>query len=335
MFSFLCCVTQGADEDFLFDQELANAATKIQKNARGMLVRKRANAEVEKTKAAFKAAGSESNIREDLLDDANQATESRLLRGNTMSRVMTLTVVSARGLRDVVGRRFRGRHTSCPFVVCQMGNVHVKTGVKQDSLNPVWKETFQIVDPDASLPMTFGVYHPARKGKPETCLGTAELDCVSFGFEGELELTNTGLKSGSAYLNVNIDWAEVRQQSMTAAMVDAAAVRWIVRYRSIGLRTGPGTHTDRVGIDLLPGEEFDVVEVIEGANDQRFLRLKDGRGWAFTLSPKDKEVLAMPLNEVEEIQDEENENAAGSDRLQGAASKGVAMSWILGGKAKK
>eukprot|EP00929_Paragymnodinium_shiwhaense_P000884 TRINITY_DN10108_c0_g1_i1.p1 TRINITY_DN10108_c0_g1~~TRINITY_DN10108_c0_g1_i1.p1 ORF type:complete len:356 (+),score=88.97 TRINITY_DN10108_c0_g1_i1:143-1210(+) len=338
---YLCCLAKEDNQSGFDDVPyLDEAATTIQKHGRGMLARKRHSetrvVQIEEEKAAWKAAANRNTkIVEDLADEViTKSKESMLMRGSTISRMMTLEVLSATGLRNVVGRRFRGNQSTCPFVVCTMGSVHVKTNVLENTVDPVWNESFQIIDPDASYPMTFRVFHPARGKKAEILLGIAELDCVSLGFDGELELSQTGLKNSTATLQVNINWTLMQPLAVSGDLNNVTAVRWIVRYRALGLRTGPGAHTERVGIDLSPGEEFDVVEVIEGAKDQRFLRLKDGRGWAFTMSPKDGEILAVPLDSLEMLEEELSRRSEEvQDRFQIMASKAVSWNWLLGGKA--
>lgn len=76
---------------------------------------------------------------------------------------------------------------------------------------------------------------------------------------------------------------------------------WIARFRKLGLRSGPGTHEQRVGVDIHPGEEFGVIEIVAGAGGQEFLRLADGRGWAFTKSARDGECLAERLQAKEAV----------------------------------
>ncbi|CAE8617128.1 unnamed protein product, partial [Polarella glacialis] len=52
----------------------------------------------------------------------------------------------------------------------------------------------------------------------------------------------------------------------------------------IALRREPSTESVRTPHVLVSEEVFEVAELVEGEAGQQFLRLADGRGWAFTLS---------------------------------------------------
>eukprot|EP00747_Dinoflagellata_sp_TGD_P205452 gnl/TRDRNA2_/TRDRNA2_79181_c0_seq1.p1 gnl/TRDRNA2_/TRDRNA2_79181_c0~~gnl/TRDRNA2_/TRDRNA2_79181_c0_seq1.p1 ORF type:complete len:140 (+),score=31.97 gnl/TRDRNA2_/TRDRNA2_79181_c0_seq1:24-422(+) len=45
----------------------------------------------------------------------------------------------------------------------------------------------------------------------------------------------------------------------------------------------------------MPGEEFEVSEIIRTESAQCYLRLQDGRGWAFTHSAKDNRCIAQDV----------------------------------------
>jgi len=163
------------------------------------------------------------------------------------------------------------------------------------NLNPEFDQTFEVVDYVPGTPIKFEMCHPAVKKLPEVSLGTGVLHAANFKdcFNGTVILRDPGNENPEklTVLKVKIDWVNT-SSSITTGMPSKL---WIVRYRPIGLRTGPGIQATRVHIDLQPSEEFGVVEVIEAANGQEYLRLADGRGWAFTKSPGTGELLAEPL----------------------------------------
>mmetsp|Transcript_119427 Transcript_119427/g.211056 ORF Transcript_119427/g.211056 Transcript_119427/m.211056 type:complete len:220 (+) Transcript_119427:108-767(+) len=71
---------------------------------------------------------------------------------------------------------------------------------------------------------------------------------------------------------------------------------------AIGIRKGPDTQSERTGMQLPCGQAFEVSEVVQ-AGGQTYLRLADGRGWAFTHSPRDGRLLAEPIElSMEEVQ---------------------------------
>jgi hypothetical protein len=232
--------------------------------------------------------------------------------------MLHLEIVSAKNLRDVVGGRLTG-NKSCPFVRVEVGGVKVDTEIIKNKLNPVWDESIEIVDHQAGTDIQFSVWHPAVKKKPEICLGTAILEAKSFeanGFDSELKLKDTGLKKGDSLLKIKVSWAEravAPNNGRISAYNAHPPVMWIVRFRAIGLRLGPGVHEERTKIDLTPGEEFAVVETISGANNQQFLRLEDGRGWAFTKSVKDGEMLCEKLEDTQQVVEDIPEGNDGPD----------------------
>merc|ERR1712217_58960 len=72
----------------------------------------------------------------------------------------------------------------------------------------------------------------------------------------------------------------------------------------IGIRAGPDVTASRTGGQLLPGQVFEVAELIDAPDGvQRYLRLSNGSGWAFTHSMKDGRLLA------EEVSEEQAKNA--------------------------
>ncbi|CAJ1345000.1 unnamed protein product [Effrenium voratum] len=74
----------------------------------------------------------------------------------------------------------------------------------------------------------------------------------------------------------------------------------------IGIRKEPDVSSARTGLQLMPGEVFDVSEVLEAPDGQMYLKLADGRGWAFTRSSRDGRLLCQ------RVSDEEAEHMAGS-----------------------
>lgn len=77
---------------------------------------------------------------------------------------------------------------------------------------------------------------------------------------------------------------------------------------NVGLRSMPDTSEAARcgdGMVLRSGERFEVSAIIEGEGEQKFLKLADGRGWAFTLSAKDGRTLCTPEKESAEEQLEE------------------------------
>lgn len=307
MLSYLCCTDRSTDID---DEEAKRikAATKIQATQRGKIGRRNAatrKAEID----AYKQAAAAGATAEDL-GDADV--------GNVASSLLCIEIVSAKTLRNCVSSMM-GKKSS-PFVKCDVGGVAFCTNTIKSNLNPTWNEKFEIVDYVFGTDIQLSVFHPSVGKKPEVCLGEATLVAQAFaGEEGcskELQLTNTGLKKGGSTLKVNVSWIgpQRTENKRISAYNDQPAETWIVRFRPIGLRAGPGVGEQRVNMDLQPGEEFEVVEVVEGAGGQAYLRLKDGRGWAFTKSPKDGEALCEPLqgNEGPEIEDA-GDDAAGAD----------------------
>jgi len=73
---------------------------------------------------------------------------------------------------------------------------------------------------------------------------------------------------------------------------------------AIGIRAGPDTNSAKSGQVVPHGSVFEVSEMVEDGAGQCYLKLADGRGWAFTHSPKDGRLLAEPATE-EEFQESE------------------------------
>mmetsp|Transcript_35160 Transcript_35160/g.81037 ORF Transcript_35160/g.81037 Transcript_35160/m.81037 type:complete len:190 (-) Transcript_35160:134-703(-) len=66
----------------------------------------------------------------------------------------------------------------------------------------------------------------------------------------------------------------------------------------INLRTEPETSSAGTAYVLVPGEAFQVSQVVR-IEKQEYLRLADGRGWAFTRSPKTHAVICESCTEQE------------------------------------
>jgi hypothetical protein len=197
-------------------------------------------------------------------------------------------------------------------VKCDVGGAQVQTAVVQKNLTPVWNQDFEFVDVRKGINIVFNVMHQGSKKSPETCIGTATLsgdEFLGIAYENELKLTDVGDKSNKAsskaVLKVKIAWSDTQTPKTFTKDSDATAkvVTWVVRYRAIGLRAGPGHLEERVGGDLKPGQEFGVVEVVDGADMQQYLRLADGRGWAFTRSARDGTILAEKLDQDDDNTD--------------------------------
>jgi len=54
---------------------------------------------------------------------------------------------------------------------------------------------------------------------------------------------------------------------------------------NLDIRTVPDLDGDRNGATLMPGDIFEVSEKHGGVNGVTYLRLADGRGWAFDYKP--------------------------------------------------
>lgn len=283
MLSFLCCTgADGVDGD---EEARARAATKIQASQRGKMGRRTAagrQAEIE----SYKRAAGDGTAVEELGDGS----------GRISDKLLMIEVLSASKLRNCVSGFLGGK--SSPFVKCDVGDITFCTEIKKNNLNPVWNESFEVID-YAGQDIKLTVFHPAVKKSREVCLGLATIPAADFaganGTAQDLQLTNTGTKTPST-LKIKINWVEKQNNNRRiSAYKENTDQRWIVRTRPIGLRAGPGVNEKRVMIDLQPGEEFDVVEIVEGAGGQSYVRLKDGRGWAFSKSPKDGEALCEVL----------------------------------------
>jgi len=312
---FFCCATRGGEDDqpdAADEKAREDAAAKIQARQRGNKGRKRA-AERQGQIDAYKeaaAANAAKGGNADEVESMGGGGEAGAQQGPV--RLLALEIISAKGLRDVVGGRLSGKKSS-PFARIEMGGIKVETDSVKNNLNPTWNDRREIVDADemVDLNINISVWHPEVKKKPEICLGRCTLDAKEYqknGFEGDLKLNDTGLKKGDAFIKIKASWAE-RANAPNAGRIsayrDQPVETWIVRFRAIGLRCGPGVHEERTKVDLVPGEEFNVVEAVDGANGQKFLRLQDGRGWAFLKSAKDGEILCERLDAIEQTPVEE------------------------------
>jgi hypothetical protein len=85
-------------------------------------------------------------------------------------------------------------------------------------------------------------------------------------------------------------------QSISAAKESETGSVWTyeVTGKKIGIRTGPGIDTEPQGEYIENGEMFNVVERVRGGGDVRvYLRLADGRGWAYDRSAKDDSKIVV------------------------------------------
>lgn len=292
---FFCCASK-EDED----ETRAAAATRIQSVHRGYVGRKKAD---------------------DYRNGAVDGTEDLGSQNGSAGKLMKITITSATNLRNVV-RGVTYRAKSSPFVKCDVGGVTFSTKVVPRNLSPKWNESFECVDVADNTPIIFEVFHPAVKKTPEISLGSATLSFLQYhdGCETTLDLDDPGSKKKKkATLAVKVEWVTPQARpGRISAFMDQPAETWIVRYKAIGLRHGPGVAEQRVNIDLQPGEQFEVVEVVEGTGGQEYLRLKDGRGWAFSVSPKSGETLCERVVEKESAEIEDEGDAA-ADNEEGAA----------------
>mmetsp|Transcript_16355 Transcript_16355/g.28689 ORF Transcript_16355/g.28689 Transcript_16355/m.28689 type:complete len:220 (+) Transcript_16355:51-710(+) len=71
------------------------------------------------------------------------------------------------------------------------------------------------------------------------------------------------------------------------------------KHAAIGIRAGPDVMSERTGFSLLPGQVFEVSEILPAEGGQMYLRLADGRGWAFTHSSRDGRLLCQPISKEE------------------------------------
>jgi len=312
MFNFLCCTER--DDGLSEERARENAAIRIQAVQRGKQGRQEVAARRKDIEAYKAAAANGGAAREDLGEgDANVGP----------SRLLQIDILSAKNLRNCI-RGMLSRNKSSPFVKCDVGGVSFHTATIKSNLNPVWNESFEVADYSPGTEITLAVYHPAVKKTPEILLGKVTIPGdIGEGEEQEYTLEETGLKKGKSLLKVKVGWAARRAEKRISAYKDAPVETWIVRYRAIGLRRGPGIGEQRAGVDLQPGEEFGVIEVVEGAGGQEYLRLADGRGWAFTKSAKDNELLCerMEIKEEPVIEDEgaADAGAEGAEGAEGAA----------------
>jgi len=211
----------------------------------------------------------------------------------TIGNLLRVEIFSASNVRNIVdGAKVK----SSPFVKMDIGlHYPLETQKCRRNLNPEFNQTFKVVDYVPGTPIKFEMCHPAVKKLPEISLGTGMLRAELFkdDFNGTINLRDPGNENPErlTVLKVKVDWVDA-SSSLTKEMPSKF---WIVRYRPIGLRTGPGIQATRVHVDLQPGEEFGVVEVVKGVNGQEYIRLADGRGWAFTKSPGTGDLLAEPL----------------------------------------
>lgn len=122
---------------------------------------------------------------------------------------------------------------------------------------------------------------------------------------------------------------KARDRALAVVASDACSIKTFkfVFKGALSLRVNPATDSAHAGKFLYEGEVFQVSAVVNGETGQRFLRLADGRGWAFALHPSNGTVVAA------EIESKETAAEAASEqclcRFHSANSKGVPKSGIL------
>lgn len=106
------------------------------------------------------------------------------------------------------------------------------------------------------------------------------------------------------YLVRDAEDAEEEPEAITGRMQELPPGIFFVvsdpRGANVGLRSRPDTSDDsRMGEGQLlkSGERFEVSAVVVGEGEQKFLKLADGRGWAFTQSAKDGRTLCTPAGQ--------------------------------------
>jgi|EP00927_Polykrikos_kofoidii_P059850 hypothetical protein len=270
-----------------------SAAVKIQSQFRGNRGRQHA-AHVKERQLKYQEQAVENAPAEELVEPSSEEKTS----------LMKVTIISARDLRDVGAKSIMGGSKSDPYVVVQSGHIEHTSKTVKSSLNPAFHEDFVVIY-TAGQPITFTVYHAVKKGKPAVTLGQASLQPDEFkdGYNGELKLIDPVRKKGDGFLTVSMAFVDEDAGLTTIT-------KWMVCARPIGLRTGPGPEKSRVGINLIPGEMFDVVEIVDGSDGQQFVRLADRRGWAFTRSPNDGAVLAERTDIDSEPEDDTDQGDA-------------------------
>lgn len=281
--------TAGVSGDNAGDESRREQAiTKIQSNFRGIKGRQRV-AKIKAKQEQYQQQAVEGAPAEELVVDT--------VEQEAKTSLMKVVVISARDLRDVGAKSLMGGSKSDPYVVIQSGHIEHTTKTVKSNLSPTFQEEVMLIY-SAEQPITFTVYHAVKKGKPPVPLGQAIMQPSDFanGYSGELKLIDPVRKKGDGFLTVSMSFVD-EDAGITSI------TKWMVCVRPIGLRTGPGPEKDRVGINLIPGEQFDVIEIVEGSDGQQFLRLADKRGWAFTRSPNDGAVLAERIDIDSETED--------------------------------
>eukprot|EP00927_Polykrikos_kofoidii_P011191 TRINITY_DN14725_c0_g1_i2.p1 TRINITY_DN14725_c0_g1~~TRINITY_DN14725_c0_g1_i2.p1 ORF type:complete len:376 (+),score=89.10 TRINITY_DN14725_c0_g1_i2:36-1163(+) len=217
--------------------------------------------------------------------------------GINQQRMLTVEVLGASNLRDVSYTVFQKRVFSSPLLLGEIGDIAFQTRIIRDSRSPFWNEAFEIVDYELNKPLIFHILHNGKAEKSKVSLGTAELEASKFesGFDGEIKINDELDPNGTATLRLKVSKSSVKAETTT--LRKPRTQTWITCFRPIGLRAGPGEQEARVEGELAPGEEFLVTDIVKGPKNQCYLRLADGRGWAFSRSMRDGDTLAEPLNQ--------------------------------------
>ncbi|CAE7194488.1 unnamed protein product [Symbiodinium sp. CCMP2456] len=93
----------------------------------------------------------------------------------------------------------------------------------------------------------------------------------------------------------------------------------------IGIRKEPDLKAERVE-DLVRGSIFEVDDIVQNEDEPIFLRLKDGRGWVFDLTPIDPETPTVKRLEgvyangktVQELEEDVRQARLDLDKIRGA-----------------
>jgi len=135
---------------------------------------------------------------------------------------LSISMLSASNLRAAdFGMGTSGGGKSDPYCCCQLRGqpaTKVQTKKMPKTLAPVWNETHEIKDYEWGDVLDFSVYDHDTGSAPDL-LGKVSLRCEDFdkegGYEGVLELTETGKKSASSTLTVKVVMLQVTKERVS------------------------------------------------------------------------------------------------------------------------